>query len=111
MYDGLSMALTFSRVEKTWLKVPVTGEYEIKNNIYNRFQIKVDGTVVFDNMKQAAVAATRKILLTAGKPVRFQLLQICEGVPSYYRVSSVYIKGPGMDDFILAPADWFTPGD
>jgi 4-amino-4-deoxy-L-arabinose transferase-like glycosyltransferase len=111
MYDGLSMDLTFSRVEKAWLTVPVTGEYEIKNNIYNRFQIKVDGTVVFDNMKQAAVATTRKIWLTAEKPVRFQLLQICEGVPSYYRVSSLYIKGPGMDDFILAPADWFSPED
>lgn len=111
MYDGLSMALTFSRVEKAMLRVPVSGEYEMKQIPDNRFMIKMDNKVVYDNLIHRENKGPWKMTLSKDRPVKVEIHMICEGVPSFNRASAIYFKGPGMDNFEMAPVFWFYPED
>jgi hypothetical protein len=109
-YDGMSMPIPFSLKEETMLTVPVTGEYEITANERNKFLVKVNGTVVYDDFKDY-IGHKTMIKLIAGKPARLEVLQAIEGVPVPNRALTLYFKGPGMTEKIMAPYEWFSPVD
>jgi hypothetical protein len=111
MYDGLSMDLPFSRIERSWLRVPVSGEYEIIGNKLNRDTIKVDGTTVYENMTLPWEVKSSKIFISKDRPVKLEVFHLHQAAPVYERASTIYIKGPGMEDFEMMPVFWSYPID
>lgn len=109
MYDGLFMSLPFSIRQEAMLKVPVTGEYEFKANENSCFKITVNGRTVVDNLLDQSIIKREKIFITAEKPVKFELLMSVLNSPIYLRALTVFVKGPGMNDFEMVPVEWFTP--
>jgi 4-amino-4-deoxy-L-arabinose transferase-like glycosyltransferase len=111
MYDGMSMPLPFSLREESFMNVPVDGDYLITGNSENRSKIIIDGTIVFDNMADPLNAATKSVKLYSGHPVKIVVLQTVEGIPSGQRAVTILVKGPGMENPVLAPYEWFYPDD
>jgi len=109
LYDGVFMHLPFSLKEKAFLKVPESGEYEITGNGNNRSKILVNGVTVFDNLDDPARPQITPIKLYKGEKARVEIRANIEYTPSYLRALTLYIKGPGMREKILAPAEWLEP--
>jgi hypothetical protein len=111
MYDGMSMPIPYSMKQIFFMKVNADGEYSVTGNTDNRFRIRVNGVMTFDNMVEVTRPTIKKVTLRKGVATKIEIEQRVEGVPAQYRQSSVFLQGPGMDKPELADYDMFYPMD